>query len=299
MATVFELICEQNKKIEELKNGIVEKQLNEKNLKRVVQYNVKHNIYYNKEEYILYSSPIITNFVSKTKQVEYIIGADGKEYNLETGALRSDKSIETSMVSSLKRTKKKIYEHAFANDWSGGWFFTITFDPEQVNSFDYDECYHRVYQFLKNVKDQNPEFKYLFVPELHKSGRWHFHGIGANCDKLQFEKSGIVKNRKEIYNINKRSFKYGFTTATKIESTEKVSNYITKYITKELVSMSKGKHRYIYSKNLSKPQSETFFDDDLKFMELLLSKNKNLAKIKKVKDEERGIETTYITLKKN
>lgn len=31
MATVFELICEQNKKIEELKNGIVEKQLNEKN----------------------------------------------------------------------------------------------------------------------------------------------------------------------------------------------------------------------------------------------------------------------------
>ena len=157
-----------------------------------------------------------------------------------------------------KRTKKKIYEYAFANDWSGGWFFTITFDPEQVDSFNYEECYNRVYQFLKNVKDQNPDFKYLFVPELHKSKRWHFHGISVNCDKLKFEKSGIVKNGKEIYNINKRSFKYGFTTATKIESTEKVSNYITKYITKELITMSKGQHRYLYSKNLAKPQSERY-----------------------------------------
>ena len=39
------------------------------------------------------------------------------------------------------------------------------------------------------MKDQNPDFKYLFVPELHKSKRWHFHGIGVNCDKLKFENS--------------------------------------------------------------------------------------------------------------
>ena len=41
------------------------------------------------------------------------------------------------------------------------------------------------------------------------------------------------------------------------------------------------------------------FEEDLKFMELLLSKNKDLVKIKKVKDEECGIEITYITIKKN
>ena len=169
MATLFDVICEQHEK---------------------------------KEEYILYSLPIVTNFESKTKRVEYFVGADGKEYNLETGAVRSNESIEISAISSLKRTKKKIYEYAFANDWSG-----------------------------------------------------------VNCDKLKFENSGIVKNGKEIYNINKRSFKYGFTTATKIESTEKVSNYITKYITKEIITMSKGQHRYLYSKNLAKPQRETLFEE--------------------------------------
>ena len=62
--------------------------------------------------------------------------------------------------------------------------------------------------------------------------------------------------------------------------------------------MSKGQHRYLYSKNLTKPQSETLFEGDLKFMEVLLTKNKDLVKIKKVKDEERGMETTYITIKR-
>lgn len=85
-----------------------------------------------------------------------------------------------------------------------------------------------------------------------------------------------------IWIISKRSFKYGFTTPTKIVSTEKVSNYITKYITKELIIMSKGQHRYLYSNNLAKPQSETLLEEDLKFMELLLSKNKDLVKIKSV-----------------
>ena len=55
---------------------------------------------------------------------------------------------------------------------------------------------------------------------------------------------------------------------------------------------------YLYRMNLAKPQCETLFEEDLKFMELLLSKNKKLVKIKKVKDEELGIETTNITIKK-
>jgi hypothetical protein len=108
MATIFDVICEQHEKKEAFKNKIVEKRLQKKNLKRVVNYNVKHTTYFNKEEYILYSLPIVTNFTNQTKRVEYFVGADGKEYNLETGAVRTDESIEKSAVSSLKRTKKKI-----------------------------------------------------------------------------------------------------------------------------------------------------------------------------------------------
>jgi len=54
----------------------------------------------------------------------------------------------------------------------------------------------------------------------------------------------------------------------------------------------------LYSKNLTKSQSETLFEEDLKFMELLLSKNKDFVKIKRVKNEERGIEPTYVIIKR-
>lgn len=63
--------------------------------------------------------------------------------------------------------------------------------------------------------------------------------------------------------------------------------------------MSKGQHHYLYRKNLVKPESEALFEEDFKFMELLLSENKDLVKIKKVKGEERGIETAYITIEKS
>ncbi len=129
---------------------------------------------------------------------------------------------------------------------------------------------------------------------LRRSVRWE----KGPLDLFLFPPHPIFRlAKKSITSISVVSY-YGFITDTKIESTEKDSNYITKYITKELITMSKGQHRYLYSKNLAKPQSETLFEEDLKFMELLLSKHKDLVKIKKVKEEERGIETTYITIKK-
>ena len=56
--------------------------------------------------------------------------------------------------------------------------------------------------------------------------------------------------------------------------------------------------RQCTAKTLRGDTVQTLFEEDLKSMELLLSKNKDRVKNKKVKDEERGIETTYITIKK-
>ena len=61
---------------------------------------------------------------------------------------------------------------------------------------------------------------------------------------------------------------------------------------------SKGNTAICIARFLPSPRMKMLFEEDLKFMELLLSKNKDLVKIKKVNDEERGIEMTYITIKK-
>ena len=210
-------------------------------------------------------------------------------------------TIEHSKYTSLNRTKQTIYDYAFANDWTNGYFFTITFNGELVDRYNYKECYNRIYQFLKNVKSKNPNFKYIFVPERHKDGAWHFHGIAVDCDNLKLVDSGTVKNGKPIYNINSRSFKYGFTTVSKIEDTKKVSAYITKYITKDLVEHTKGQHRYLFSKNLDTPTVSTDFkyDYDIKLDKLLLENyNENFEYKKVYGDDNSANVIDYIHLKK-
>ncbi len=254
-------------------------------------YNIKHIEYLNKEEYRLYEIPFTVGRSTSSVKTEYE-EIDGKQINKLTGKERTKESIEHSNITSLNRTKQKIYDYAFSNDWSNGWFITLTFDKEKVESrYDYDICYKRINTFLKVLKRNNSDAKYLFVPERHKDGAWHFHGIITDCDNLKLDDSGKfakgkkiydheVKGSKKIFNVNTRNWKYGFTTATKVEDTNKVSSYITKYITKDLIKNSEGKHRYIYSKNLDTPIISNQLDN-VKATETLLSVNKNFDYKKK------------------
>lgn len=56
-------------------------------------------------------------------------------------------------------------------------------------------------------------------------------------------------------------WKLGFSTATRVTDTYKVSNYVTKYITKDLCSVASGKQRYFVSKTIPKPKTFTALID--------------------------------------
>lgn len=157
---------------------------------------------------------------------------------------------ERSARVSLTRTKQMIYYLSRSNVFQ--WFVTLTFNPEKVDSFDYRNCARHLSDWLSNAKKRCPEMKYIVVPELHKSGRYHFHGLFADCDDLGFVDSGHRSKGDVIYNIG--SYRLGFTTATRIKDMNKVSRYISKYITKGLVSLTKGRRRYWASKNLKRAE---------------------------------------------
>lgn len=172
--------------------------------------------------------------------------------------VRTETEIERSFRSSLNRTINKIYYLSRSNLWN--WFITLTFAPEHVNSFDYSECTKKLSVWLNNCKRNCPTIKYLIVPEKHKSGRYHFHGLLADADGLEFVDSGKTDNKGQtIYNIGK--YRLGYTTATMVANTEKVSKYITKYISKELCSVTSGKRRYWCSRNLSQAEIVDYFLD--------------------------------------
>ena len=172
---------------------------------------------------------------------------------------------------SLKRTKKKVYDYARSNDWE--WFVTFTFSRDKVNRYDYDECIKKLSKWLNNLRRSSPALFYLVVPEQHKDGAYHFHGLFSGIDEKQIVWTGkyvvkrqkglrsrFVRTRDKIYKIG--SYKLGWMTATLVKDKEKVTSYITKYITKDMLNGLYGRKRYWCSRNLVLPLEEVLTLDE-------------------------------------
>ena len=178
---------------------------------------------------------------------------------------------------------------ARSNVWE--WFFTLTFNPSKVDSMDYDAVKKALSFWLNNARKRCPEMKYLLVPELHKSGRIHFHGLFANCASLGFvDSEHVTKDGQKIYNVG--SYKLGFSTATRIVDNARCTKYISKYITKELCNITFGKKRYWASRNLDdvQPVEHILSFESLQQLEKSVSENCFFKKVLESGD----LKITYI-----
>lgn len=159
----------------------------------------------------------------------------------------------------LKIVKTNIIDLALNyNSWE--YFITLTFDFREIGEYSHERAIELLTKWIDNQKHQNRGFTYILVPEFHKSGRLHFHGLVSHVPKWKLEEARnpltnrlIKVNGLQIYNLS--NYKLGFTTISKIQDQEKVSNYISKYATKDLITL-KNKKRYWYSRNLAKPNVE-------------------------------------------
>lgn len=152
---------------------------------------------------------------------------------------------------SQKRSKDKIYDIIAMNRDSFKYFVTLTFDPDKINSRSAKEVIKVMRSFLKNMVSRNG-LSYIFIPELHKDGKIHLHGIVNDCLKLvdsgtrkaegydkplkleTLKRKGIpLEDCKMVYNLPQ--WKYGYSTAEEISgNADMIFGYITKYITKDL-----------------------------------------------------------------
>ena len=256
-------------------------------------YNLKVYSYPNSKEYRFYQKPIEENVkrdIEERKRWDNYVDDSGTRYSVnEKGEERTQEAIDHCFNSSRNRSKQTIIEYARANDWE--WFITLTFNPDKVNSFDYDECYKKVYTFFNNLRKRKaPDIKYLCVPEQHKSGRWHFHGLMSNIGSMDISESHI----KGVYNIS--GFSYGYTTATKVKCTKRVSTYICKYITKDMADLTIGRHRYIKSSNLNKADVMDYNIDPIELESLKTDLIAQGAYFKESKSAQGGQKVLYLNI---
>ena len=168
------------------------------------------------------------------------------------------------LLNNIVRVKSRVRDYAFCNDWE--YFVTFTFNQINIDRYDLKEIKKQMGKFFNNYKNRkNSDFRYLLVPEFHQDGAVHFHGLVSGIsffdlyefslsDKLPSYISGQIKKGLKIYDFVEFSKRFGFTTVEPIRDVEAAALYITKYITKDLVSLPLHTCCYLNSKGLKLPE---------------------------------------------
>lgn len=188
------------------------------------------------------------------------------DYELSTNpkvnvlAAESKTSIESAEERSIRRSQKLVSDYLACNRFE--YFLTITFGGDTRHNIDHTK--KQLNTWLKNQRDRNGKFKYVFVPEYHKDGALHFHGVMSGyTGKLRRSRNaktnGLLYGKRGNPRYDLAEFTLGFTRVEPIGQTSddhaKVGAYIRKYITKDMVNIF-GKKRFWTSQKLSKPICE-------------------------------------------
>ena len=147
----------------------------------------------------------------------------------------------------LCRAKSKIREYALCNDWSH--FVTLTIAPDRQNRYDIDGYVKALGAWIGNYnRKYGCKLKYLLIPEQHKDGAWHMHGLfsGVAPDSVCVNEYGYL-------DMPYYAQRFGFISLSAIRDKTKCAAYITKYVSKAVGSTAIAvcKHSYYHSQGLN------------------------------------------------
>lgn len=166
---------------------------------------------------------------------------------------------------SLYRTKALVRDLIRCNPWD--YFVTFTFNPDKTNRYDFKECRSRLTKFFNNYRSRySSNFRYMVIPEQHKDGAWHFHGMvrGLRDGDLyvpDFVISGsdLVPNTKSY--VRWAQYNLGYFSASRVKNIEACALYVTKYVTKTLSDIGVGSRALLHSTGLHMPELLMDVDD--------------------------------------
>ena len=169
---------------------------------------------------------------------------------------------------SISRTRERIYELAYCNDWQ--WFFTATLNPNKYDRTDLNKFHKDITKWISNYNRlHSTQIKFLLIPELHSDGKsWHMHGLLQGLPKSELRQFSVgdtmgkklaekVLRGDVVYNWLPYFNKFGFCDLEPIRCHEAVSKYITKYISKSLENSVKdlNAHMYYCSRGLNRAET--------------------------------------------
>lgn len=207
---------------------------------------------------------MVTTYITPDYQVKYyrdgflkVIRFDVPRLPRLPGERKGDPTAD-KLSQALSRAKSVIQQVAICNDWD--YFFTCTIDPEKWSRFDIDVFRVKFPQWIRDYnKKHHLQIKYLIVPETHKDGAVHIHGLLKGLPDsflTPFERFVHPHKLVEGAYLNWRdcSYKFGFCSLAPVRDPIAVGFYVCKYLTKDLARdlVGYGSHLYYCSLGLNR-----------------------------------------------
>ena len=186
------------------------------------------------------------------ERVDYWAPESGRPRRNDSGSAGGEQPpAETDAERAARRARVRVRDLARANEWS--YFVTLTLDAARVDRYDMPAITKKLNRWLDNHVRRDG-LRYVLVPERHKDGAIHFHGLfGGAISAVEsgtWTRSGWKKphrprseaERKRweaspdefhpVYNLP--AWTLGFTTAIPLYGDRaRAIEYVCKYIGKQ------------------------------------------------------------------
>lgn len=164
--------------------------------------------------------------------------------------------------SSVSRAKARVFELAACNEFQ--FFGTLTLNQEWWDRENLKDFRKSFAMLVRNLnRDRTEKIKYILLPERHKKGGWHLHGLFKGLtdddlraftlkDKIPKKMKKQLKKGEKLFDFTRYSQKFGFSSFSPIKSKDAAAVYITKYITKDIAAQNRscGEHLFFASQGL-------------------------------------------------
>lgn len=177
--------------------------------------------------------------------------------------LKRERNInENKLENNLSRAKSKIFQYAMCNDFE--YFVTLTLDSKKYDRYNLKKFVSDLGHMIRNNRARKGwNLQYILIPEQHKDGAWHLHGLFSHIPSefLEINKNGYL-------DFPQYSKKFGYCSLSKIKDKNKCASYITKYVSKDLGDKIEKNHKCYYASRGLKLPVKVFcgnLDKEIKF----------------------------------
>lgn len=150
------------------------------------------------------------------------------------------------LANNIARARSRIRELATCNPWQ--YFATFTIDGNKQDRFNGSMYCKRLGEWFGNFnRDYKAHVNYLVIPEQHKNGAYHAHGLLSGLPA-----GALTVNEHGRLDWPRYRARFGFISLDLVRDRLACAAYITKYVSKDLDSThhEKGEHLFFASRGL-------------------------------------------------